>query len=182
MLAGELLARMGFCSAKHSNGSIALKSSAKHNRADALSSLAVVVGVGGALLGLHLLDPIVAIFETIHFSLLSGEFFGKAVNGLMDSSLTAKELDRISRASCQVPGVSRVATLRSRHMGAISNVDIVVDVPGEVLVGQADKISQQVKASASKALGRAVVTNVRFQAEQTTERIGSPFRVVANHA
>ncbi len=47
-VAGELLARMGFCSAKHSNGSVALKSSAKHDRADALSSFAVVVGVGGA--------------------------------------------------------------------------------------------------------------------------------------
>jgi cation diffusion facilitator family transporter len=164
MVAGELLARMGLCSAR-SNGSLALKSSAKHNRADALSSLAVMVGVGGALLGLHLLDPIVAIFETIHISILSGEFFGKSIKGLMDSSLTAGELERISKASCQVPGVSRVALLRTRHMGTVSYVDIVVHVPGDLMVEQANKIAQQVKASASQALGRSAVTHVRFQAE-----------------
>ncbi len=166
MVVGELLARMGFCSARHSDGSVALKSSAKHNRADAVSSFAVAVAVGGALLGLHLLDPIVAIFETIHISILSGEFFGKAIKGLMDSSLTSEELERVSRATCRVPGVSRVALLRSRKMGSISYIDIVVNVPRDIVVEQADKVARQVKATTSTVLGRSVETHVRFQAEQ----------------
>ncbi|MHC4176048.1 MAG: cation diffusion facilitator family transporter [Planctomycetota bacterium] len=166
LVVGELLARMGFCSAGHSGGSVALKSSAKHNRADALSSAAVVVAVGGALLGLHLLDPIVAIFETIHVSILSGEFFGKAIKGLMDSSLTAGELERVSRATCRVPGVSRVALLRSRKMGSVSYLDIVVDVPRDIVVEQADKVARQVKATTVTVLGRSVETQVKFQAEQ----------------
>ncbi len=182
LVAGELLARMGFCAARNSENSVALKSSAKHNRADAISSLAVAVGVGGALLGLHILDPIIAIFETIHISILSGEFFGKAIKGLMDSSLTAGELERISRATCQVPGVSRVALVRTRKMGAISYVDIVVDVPGDVIVQQADQVAQQVKATTCQALGRSVITHVRFQAEQSANRIVPTRRVVEGHA
>jgi cation diffusion facilitator family transporter len=165
LMVGELLARMGFCAARHSDGSVALKSSAEHNRADALSSLGVAVGVGGALLGLHLLDPIVAIFETLHISILSGAFFGKAINGLMDSSLTAREVERISRASSRVPGVARVALLRTRKMGAISYVDIVVNVSRDTVVEQADNVAQQVTSTISQALGRPVKTNVRFAAE-----------------
>ncbi len=167
VVVGELLARMGFCAARHTEGSVSLKSSAKHNRADAVSSLAVVVGVGGALLGLHWLDPIVAIFETIHISILSGEFFGKAVKGLMDSSLTNKELSRISRAGGKVPGVSRVVMLRSRKMGSVAYVDIIVEVPGDVAVGQADEVAQRVRTTTRKVLGRAVETHVRFCAEPT---------------
>jgi len=182
LVVGELLARMGFCAAKRSGSSVALKSSAKHNRADALSSAAVAVGVGGALLGLHILDPIVAIFEAIHISMISGEFFGKAIKGLMDSSLTAGERERISRASCQVPGVSRVVLLRSRKMGSISYVDIVVDVPGDVMVEQADKVAQQVKSATCKALGHSVQAHVRFQAEQATDRMEPTRRVVESHA
>ncbi len=180
MVVGELLARMGFCAAGRSDGSVALKSSAKHNRADAVSSVAVAIGVGGALMGLHMLDPIIAIFETIHISILSGEFFGKAIKGLMDSSLTAGERERISQAGCRVPGVSRVALLRSRKMGAVSYVDIVVDVPGDVLVEQADKVAEQVKATTSKALGRAVETHVRFQAARTAGHIEPTPHVVEN--
>ncbi len=138
--------------------------------------------MGGALLGLHILDPIVAIFETIHISVLSGEFFGKAVKGLMDSSLSAAEMERISRAAGQTPGVSAVALVRSRHMGAISHVNIVVDVPGDVMVEEADKIAQQVKANACKALGRAVVAHVKFQGEQTLPFIKPTFRFAESHA
>ncbi len=100
----------------------------------------------------------------------------------MDSSLTAGELERISAASGRVPGVSRVVLLRTRHMGAMSNVDLVVDVPGEVKVEQAHKIVQQVRASVCKALGRAVVTNVKFQAEQKPDLIKPTHRVVESHA
>ncbi|MFC1596777.1 cation diffusion facilitator family transporter [Planctomycetota bacterium] len=182
LVVGELLARMGFCAARHSKGSVALKSSAKHNRADALSSAMVAVGVGGALLGLHVLDPIVAIFEAIHISMISGEFFGKAIKGLMDSSLTAGELESISQATCRVPGVSRVALLRSRKMGAISYVDIVVDVPGDVLVEQADEVARQVKSAARTALGHPIETHVRFQAEQTNAGTTSTSRNIESHA
>ncbi len=183
LVVGELLARMGFCAARHSDGSVALKSSARHNRADALSSLAVAVGVGGALLGLHLLDPIVAIFEAIHISMISGEFFGKAIKGLMDSSLTTEEVQSISRATCRVPGVARVAMLRTRKMGATCHVDIVVNVSREVTtVQQAQQVAQQVRSTTGRALGRPVETNVRFAVEPTDSRTEPTRGVVGSHA
>lgn len=166
MIVGEFLARMGFCSARHSDDSPSLQSCAEHNRADALSSLAVAVGVGGAILGLHVLDPIVAIFEVLHICIISGTFFGKAIKGLMDFSLPARELEHITLACDRVPGVSRVALLRTRQMGTQSCVDMVINVSGNISVKQAHDVALQVKSAIEETLGRSVETHVRFKADE----------------
>ncbi len=66
--------------------------------------------------------------------------------------------------------MGKVPLLRSRKMGATAYVDIVVDVPENVLVGQADQVAQQVKATTRKVLGREVEIHVRFQAAQAADR------------
>jgi len=168
MVVGELLARMGFCSARTSD-SPTLRSCAEHNRADALSSLAVAAGVGGAILSLHVLDPIVAIFEVLHICIISGTFFGKAIKGLMDLSLPAQEVERISQVCGQVPGVSRVALLRTRQMGNKSCVDMVINVSRDISVKQAHKVALQVKSAIRVTLERSVETHVRFKANEAYE-------------
>ncbi len=182
LIVSELLARMGNCSARHSDYSPSLQSCAEHNRADALSSLAVVVGVGGAVLGLHILDPIVAIFEVLHICILSGTLFGKAVKGLMDLSLPAFEVERISRVCGQVPGVSRVALLRSRQMGTKSCVDIVVNVSKGISVEQAGKVALRVKSTIMEALGRSVETHVRFKADEARDSMEPTRGAVGSYA
>jgi cation diffusion facilitator family transporter len=182
MIVGELLARMGYCSARHSDDSPSLKSCAEHNRADALSSLAVAVGVGGAILGLHVLDPIVAIFEVLHIGVISGAFFGKAIKGLMDLSLPPDEVERISLACGRVPGVSRVALLRTRRMGIKSCVDVVINVSRDISVEQADKVVRQVKSATWKALGRSVETQVRFEADETSGGMEPTRGEIRSHA
>jgi cation diffusion facilitator family transporter len=182
LVVGELLARMGFCSARHSDDSPSLKSCAEHNRADALSSLAVAVGVGGAILGLHVLDPIVAIFEVLHIGFISGAFFGKAIKGLMDLSLPPPEVERISLACGQVSGVSRVALLRTRRMGIKSCVDVVVNVSRDISVEQAYKVVLQVKSATKIALGRSVETQVRFKADETSDGMEPTRGTVRSHA
>jgi len=166
---GELLARMGFCAARHTDDSPSLLSSAEHNRADAFSSLAVVVGVSGALLGYHVLDPIVAVIETLHIGIICGRFFGKAIRGLMDSALPPHEVECISQACGQVPGVSRLAHLRTRQMGIKSCVDMVVNVPAHISVEQANQVALQVKSTVEEALGRSAETQVRFKADETRD-------------
>lgn len=182
MVVGELLARMGTCSAHHADDSPSLMSCAEHNRADALSSLAVAVGVGGAIMGLHVLDPIVAIFEVLHIGIISGNFFGKAIKGLMDLSLPPKEVESISLACNQVSGVKRVELLRTRRMGVDSCVDMVINVPGELSVEQADKVVERVKSAIRKALGRSVDSQVRFKAFETGDGMNPTMDTGKSHA
>ncbi len=178
----EYLARKGFCAAKHLDNSPALHTNAEHNRADAVSSLAIIIGVGGAILGLHVLDRIVAIFETVHICWLSGSLFGKSIMGLMDSSLPLTEVTLISRATAKVPGVIRVLDIKTRMAGAQSWADIKVAVSGDLSVEKAHKITEQIRTQAKKALGRSLETHVRFKAEDVPDNVTPIWGLVEDDA
>jgi len=171
--ANEWLARKGFCNAQHLDDNLTLEASAEHNRADAISSLAVIVGVGGAFLGFHVLDQIVAIFETVHISWTNGHFFGKSVSGLMDASLSSDELAQIHGACQRVPGVSRVKSLKSRQGPSGGWVDVVVQVDRNLTVDEGHEIAERVKARVRSTVKRSVETQVRFKTDEITDGLRS---------
>jgi cation diffusion facilitator family transporter len=163
MATNEFLARRGFCAARHL-GSPALRTSAEHNRADAISSVATLIGVGGAALGLHLLDPIVAVFETLHIIWLSGSLLGHALRGLMDASLPPEKVAAISGACSRLPGVEGVVNLRTRQAGPQSWVDMEVAVAAGISVQEAHAVTRQVQGTIEGVIGRNVSTQVKFSA------------------
>lgn len=164
------LSQQGFCAARHL-GSPVLRTSAEHNRADAVSSLATVIGVGGALLGLHLLDPVIAIFETLHIVWLSGSLLGHALRGLMDAALPAEQIAAVRAACCTVPGVLDVLTLRTRHSGPQPWVDVEVAVGPSLSVEEAHRISGSVQGAVGRFLGRSAEVHVRFRANARQELV-----------
>jgi len=163
MATNEFLARRGFCAARHL-GSPALRTSAEHNRADAISSLATLIGVGGAAVGLHLLDPIVAVFETLHIIWLSGSLLGHALRGLMDASLPAEKVAAISGACSRLPGVEGVVNLRSRQAGPQSWIDMEVAVASDISVQEAHAVTGHVRQAIEGVMGRNVNAQVKFSA------------------
>jgi cation diffusion facilitator family transporter len=159
----EFLARRGFCAAERL-GSPVLRTSAEHNRADAVSSLATIVGVGGAWLGLHLLDPLVAIFETIHIIWLSGSLLGHSLRGLMDASLPLSQVERINAACTVLPGVEEVTNLRSRQAGPQAWVDMEILVKSGISVQEAHQVTREVRSTVQEILGKGATAQVRFRA------------------
>ena len=174
VVTNEYLARRGFCAARTLGGSPALYTSAEHNRADALSSIAVLIGVGGATLGLHVLDQIVAIIETAHICWLSGTLFGRSARGLMDTALPREEIDHVARSCYQVDGVLRVLQIRTRLAGTVTWVDVVFTVSRELAVAQAAEVADRVQAQVIAALNRKISVHVRFLAEPPGSRPTSP--------
>jgi cation diffusion facilitator family transporter len=162
MATNQFLARRGFCAAARTESPV-LRTSAEHNRADAISSLATMVGVGGAALGLHRLDPIVAIFETVHIVWLSGSLFGHSLRGLMDAALPDAAVAAVRRSCSDVPGVLGVASLRTRQSGANSWVDIEVQVARGTQVRQASEIRRNVQSAIRVALPGSVFSQVKFR-------------------
>jgi cation diffusion facilitator family transporter len=158
----EYLARRGFCVARRTV-SPAVHTAAEHNRADGISSVAVMIGVSAASVGIYWLDPIIAIFEAVHIVWLSGVLFGQSIRGLMDASLPPDVVTAI-RGACQgVPGVLDVETLRTRHVGAYAWVDASVVVSSGIPVQQADEICASVDRAIREAAARPVRSQVKFQ-------------------
>ena len=157
-----LLAQRGFCGARYLQ-SPTLHTCAEHNEADALSSLAVLVGITGGALGYHSLDRYIAIFETVHVLGLSGALLGRSINGLMDRALAEVDTVKLRSACERTTGVVKVLLMRTRMVGGYAWVDVVVLVSKELSVKQADGICEQVREALSHAVAVEVKAQIRFR-------------------
>lgn len=141
----------------------ALATSADHHHADAHGSLIAIVGIGGAILGFHALDRIVAAVESLHLVALSGTLLAKAVNGLMDRAMPDEDTELLVDACGKVQGVRRVAHVRSRNIGSQTWIDVGVVVGARVSVAEAQRIVSRVTDVVHGTIGHHAVTQVRFQ-------------------
>lgn len=170
MVVSWLLARKGHALAEIVE-SPALTTSVDHHHADAEGSLAAIIGVGGAILGLHVLDRIVAIFETLHLIALSGSLLAQSAKGLMDAAIPSEDVELIEEVLGSLKGVDQVAFVRSRRMGSKTWVDVGVCVSPKLKVRNAQRISEHVAAAVAEVLGPSTVTQVRFQGPTVLDRM-----------
>jgi cation diffusion facilitator family transporter len=157
------LARWESCAAHHL-GSPVLHTSAEHNRADALSSSLTVVGVGGAMVGLRFLDPLVAVLETLDIMRLSGTLLGSTLRGLMDTALPPDELRAVEQAVTRVDGVQRLLKVRSRQAGPQTWLDLQVELSPSLSLEEAEHVSTAIRRVVQQRLGRPAETQVSFRA------------------
>jgi cation diffusion facilitator family transporter len=141
----------------------ALATSADHHHADAHGSLLALIGIGGALLGFHVFDRIIAAVESLHLVALSGTLLARAVNGLMDRALPIEDHTMLQSICSKVKGVRRVVHVRSRLLGSQTWVDVAVAVAPKLTVSQAHEIRHDVTDAVRGAIGGQLVTQVRFQ-------------------
>lgn len=148
----------------HALPSPALHTTADHCKADAISSVAVVIGIGAATLDFHLIDRFIAVFEIGHIMVLAGEFLVASGQGLMDRSLPEQDLSTIRHACGEVAGVEGVASLRTRQGGRYRWVELLVIVSPDLSVSEARRIADQTVRAVGEALGPDTNVRVSYQA------------------
>jgi cation diffusion facilitator family transporter len=109
-------------------GSAALVADGLHARTDGLTSLAVVVGAVGVLIGWHLADPIVGLAITAAILVVLRSAARDIYRRLMDS-VDPRLVDDVARVMSSVPSVESVEAVRIRWVGheLRAEVDIVAD-------------------------------------------------------
>jgi cation diffusion facilitator family transporter len=108
-------------------GSAALVAEGQHARTDALTSLAVVIGVAGAWLGLPQLDAAVGLVIAAIIIMVLVVSMRTVVRRLMDG-VDEGTLDRIETATAVVDGVVSVDRVRARWMGHRLEADLDISV------------------------------------------------------
>lgn len=125
----------------------ALIANAWHHRADSLSSLVAAVGIGGALAGFPVLDPLAAMAVAAMIGKAGLETGYNAVRELMDTrlddDLLAVAVDTV-REQTDVLGIRRI---RSRRAGPAVLLDCELAVSPGITVGATDAISEAIKTS-----------------------------------
>jgi len=129
-------------------GSESLIADAWHHRSDAFSSVATLIGVGGArLLGEKFvyLDPLAAMVIGIIIAGVGVKVFGGSAKRLMDAQGPDELLGRIRRSALCVPDVKGVEEVRARKSGLAYLVDIHVEVDREMSVEKSHRVAQEVR-------------------------------------
>ena len=112
----------------------ALKADAWHHRSDALSSIAAFVGIGGAMLGFKILEPLASIVVALYVCKVGYDILKNAVNELMDVSIDETYENEIKKIAQLTEGVMNLGSLRTRKHGASAYVDLVICVDGKLTV------------------------------------------------
>ena len=124
-----------------------LEANAWHARSDAASSIVVIVGVGGALLGLGYLDAIAAVIVSWMIGAMGYRLARQSVEELIDTGLEPEQVESIRAALMDIDGVRDLHLLRTRQMGPKSLVDvhILLDDP-KLSVSEGHQISEAARA------------------------------------
>ncbi|MFC8666505.1 cation diffusion facilitator family transporter [Streptomyces sp. NPDC057199] len=121
-------------------GSAALVADGLHARTDGFTSLAVLLGAGGAALGWQLADPVVGLAITAALLLVLRDAAREVFRRVMDA-IDPDLVDTAERALHEVPGVQAVGELRLRWIGHRLRAEVAVVVDGEASVRQAHGIA-----------------------------------------
>ncbi|MEV8128680.1 cation diffusion facilitator family transporter [Streptomyces sp. NPDC085944] len=159
-------------------GSAALVADGLHARTDGFTSLAVLLGAGGAALGWRAADPIVGLLITAAILMVLRDAAREVYRRLMDSVDPAL-VDTAEDALRAVDGVRGVGQVRMRWIGHAlrAEADIVVDP--DLTVVQAHALA----VAAEHALIHAVprLTAATVHTDHTTHD-GDPHATLAHHA
>ena len=115
-----------------------------HHRSDALSSVGSLIGVGGAILGFPVFEPIASIVICIFIGKASVDIFMDAVNRLIDRSCTDEEIEQIRECVMEIDGVKNIDKLMTRRFGSKIYVDLEISEDAEMTLSEAHKIAELV--------------------------------------
>lgn len=121
-------------------GSAALVADGLHARTDGFTSLAVLLGAGGAALGWQPADPVVGLAITAALLLVLRDAAREVFRRVLDA-IDPALVDRAERALREVPGVQSVGELRLRWIGHRLRAEVAVVVDGDVSVRQAHRVA-----------------------------------------
>lgn len=132
-------------------GSAALIAEGQHARADGLTSLAVILGVLGVWAGIPQADAAVGLLiaGAILWILVrtSRLIFHRLMDGVDDGII-----ERIRTEASAVGGVVDVVTARARWTGHRLQVEISIQVDGDLDVGAADRIAADIRRHLARCI------------------------------
>lgn len=144
LAANEILYRFNSCAYRQLY-SPAMMTHAKHHRADAISSLAVMFAVVGAKMGFHFIDTLVAVFECIHLIALSGELLHHSGSELLDRAIDKNEIAAIRKIAREVAGNDNIRHIRSRRLGRELFIELNLGLSEKINLIEAQKISSRLE-------------------------------------
>jgi cation diffusion facilitator family transporter len=126
--------------AKKANSS-ALAAMALDHRSDVFAASGVLLGIGGALLGWTILEPIASLFIAALIVKLGIGIIRTGFNQVVDKAADSAVVEEIKAICANHPGVLQVDDLKTRVFGTRLFVDLEIAVDPKLTVGEAHHVA-----------------------------------------
>ncbi len=122
-----------------------LRANAWHHRTDSISSVVVLVGLAGSMMGVPILDPVAALAVAMMIAKVAWDVGWEAVRELTDTGLDRSRVKNIRSIIKGVSGVNGMHMLRSRKLGHRALVDVHVIVDPQISVSEGHRIADRIR-------------------------------------
>lgn len=149
VFANVMLYRLGICAGKSIN-SPAIIANANENKADMLSSVAVIIGIIGCHVGFRYSDALAAVLVGLIILKTAAKLGWISIQALIDTSLPEEKLKIINERILKVKEIERVNYIKTRSLGKQYWVDVGIQLSSKLSIREGDRISQKVKSEIMK--------------------------------
>jgi cation diffusion facilitator family transporter len=129
--------------AKRLNSSL-LKANAWHSRSDAISSIAVLIGIIAAQQGYPWMDTLAGVFVALIIAKIAWELCADSLRELVDTAIPAPRRKQIEESIMSVEGVMGITNLRSRQAGGKIMLETRLLVSPRITVSEGHQVGERV--------------------------------------
>ncbi len=116
-----------------------------HHRSDAISSVVVLIGIAGSLLGYLWADAAAAVIVALMVAKIGVNLVFESIKELVDTGLSDELVDKIRAKISATKGVKNIHLLRTRQMGEDALVDAHIVVNSRITVSEGHMIAGEVR-------------------------------------
>jgi len=146
--------------------SAALHANAWHHRSDALSSIAVLLGGIGGLVGWGQADSLAGVVVGFMVAVAGGRTLVRVLHEVTEGGVSPAERAVLEAAISNVPGIRSWHRLRTRRVGRETFVDMHVLVDSALSLVEAHRISSEVEQAIHHAWKRPVNVTVHVEPDE----------------
>lgn len=157
----ELMFRWTYKVGKQINSPSTIANAYDH-RSDAFSSIATFIGIGGAILGFPVMDPIAGGIVALFILRMGYTIMVDAVHQIMDRSADKEKVSKIRDAVMMTPGVRSTHGIRVRQSGPFYLVDMDICVDKNVTLEKAHRIGDETRINVFKAIDKVMEVRVHI--------------------
>ena len=146
-----------------------LLANAWHSRTDAFSSIAVLIGILGAMLGFPVMDLVAAFIVGLMIAKISWDLIATSIRELVDTALPEDQVQAIRAHVNAMEGIWDAHELRTRRHGGQILVDLHVQVNDRISVSEGHYLSDRMSASLKSAFPEITDVVVHIDPELDTD-------------
>lgn len=129
--------------AKRLNSSL-LKANAWHSRSDAISSIAVLIGLVAAQQGYVWMDIVAAMFVALIIAKIGWELCADSLRELVDTAVSRERQQQINACILGTRGIRGITSLRSRLSGGRIILEVQLQVDPRISVSEGHQLGETV--------------------------------------